>query len=238
MNAMMGEGLPGGLKIEGESRPAGAAGGDFFRVIELGGDRLTIVFGDVSGNGPAAAARAASIIPEVDRLARRGLGPRALLARLNERLAAQGEEGHSLAAVCLQLDLARGRFTVANAGHVPAFVGLPCGRAAQVGVSSGPPLGALPGQLYAEESHALPAGALMALVTDGIADGFRSEDDPLGVAAVTSIVAACRADATKARALLVAGAAAGEDATVLLLRTASEPHAPIVPVSPAPARAA
>jgi serine phosphatase RsbU (regulator of sigma subunit) len=243
--ATVGEWSAGGrVRVASDCRPAGAAGGDFYRLVDRGGGRVLVFMGDVAGKGPTAAPVVARLAPEVDRLAAEGLAPAALLARLNDRLAPEGEDGLFVTASCLELDLVAGRMRVANAGHVPTFLRLPGGATIVAGEPSGPPLGTFPGQRYEEEERALPDGATILLVTDGVSDAFGHAGDTLGFTTLATVLGSIRGGIDEIRRIVAEVSAAmrahEDDATVLVLQTAiAQPAAAAAPTLPLPeARAA
>ncbi|MFD4545846.1 SpoIIE family protein phosphatase [Streptomyces sp. NPDC058466] len=166
----------------GTYQPAGGGvgvGGDWFDVIPLPSLRVAFVVGDVVGRGLSATAAMARLRTAVQTLAELDLEPEELLTRLDDLVlgfAAEqdadsdtGSEPAVLGATCLYVvqDPLRERCTVASAGHPPPAVLLPGDEARLMEVAPGPPLG-VGGMAFTEFEFALPAGAVLALYTDGL----------------------------------------------------------------------
>ncbi len=98
-----------------------AAGGDWYDVLTLDGDRVTIAVGDVVGQGARAAAVMGQLRSALSGYLLEGHEPvpaLELLDRFAERV--PGAAGSTVA--CLVLDTATGELTWARAGHPPPLV--------------------------------------------------------------------------------------------------------------------
>ncbi|MGW5850523.1 SpoIIE family protein phosphatase [Streptomyces sp. NPDC055254] len=155
-------------------------GGDWYDVINLPGDRVALVVGDVMGHGVPAAASMGRLRITAKALARHSREPEALLAELD---ACAREAGIELA-TCLYLvyDPHTGRARVANAGHPPALVRHPDGTVETVGEGLGVPLG-VGGVPFRSTGIDLPEGAVLALYTDGLVEA-RGQDIDAGLEAL------------------------------------------------------
>ncbi|RVX41776.1 serine phosphatase RsbU (regulator of sigma subunit) [Nonomuraea polychroma] len=144
-------------------------GGDWFDVISLSGDRTALVVGDVMGHGVRAAATMGQLRTATQTLASLDLDPPELLFRLN-RVAQQLDSDQIATCVYARYDRAAGTLQIASAGHLPPVLVQPAGVAGRLPVLPGPPLGigAEPYEMY---ETALPAGAMLALYTDGLVEG-------------------------------------------------------------------
>jgi sigma-B regulation protein RsbU (phosphoserine phosphatase) len=81
-------------------------------------------------------------------------------------------------AAAFEFDIRAGKFTVANAAHVPAMVRSADGRSVSVvGRPSGMPLGILASTRYVEEHHELRQGDVVVLMTDGILEAIEADLD-------------------------------------------------------------
>ncbi|MFD8983927.1 SpoIIE family protein phosphatase, partial [Streptomyces sp. NPDC059564] len=163
--------LPGGVT---------EVGGDWYDVINLPGDRVALVVGDVMGHGVPAAASMGRLRITAKALARHGPEPEALLAELD--LCAR-ESGIELA-TCLYVvyDPHTGCARVAGAGHPPLLVRHPDGSVETVGDGLGVPLGVGGIPFRSTRTH-LPEGAVLALYTDGLIEA-RGRDIDTGLDAL------------------------------------------------------
>ena len=130
-----------GLEIEVRYQPGVSGtevGGDWYDVVELGGDRVLVVVGDVAGRGLHAATVMAMLRHATRAYALESDDPNDLPAKLT-RLMELDDQGGFATVLLLELDLAARTVTVVNAGHprpllmngdrqfVDAPVGLPVG---------------------------------------------------------------------------------------------------------------
>jgi phosphoserine phosphatase len=117
--------LPGdceGLDVALRFSPASQASGDTYDFVALGGGRLAVLIGDVTGHGVGAAllthaAQAAirsylELVPDVGEV----------MTRLNNRLVAGVETGVFMSVVLLVMDLPNRTLTYVNAGHAPILL--------------------------------------------------------------------------------------------------------------------
>jgi serine phosphatase RsbU (regulator of sigma subunit)/anti-sigma regulatory factor (Ser/Thr protein kinase) len=146
-------------------------GGDWYDALALPGGRLGLVIGDVAGRGVSAAARMGELRSVARAYALEGHGPAEMLRRLNAYHLAMGSDTMTtLLFAIVEPDRDRARF--ASAGHMPLLL-VPAPR---IGVEPhyldavGPPLGVLEVGNFEEREIAFPAGALIALYTDGLVE--------------------------------------------------------------------
>jgi len=179
-----------GFRVATEYRPAYDVGGDFYDVITTGPGQLVAVIGDVAGKGVAGALMMSRISSEIRRLAGVAqLAPREILTQLNESFSALGVDDSFVTAACVKLDRSTRRLTVANAGHVLPLVRRASGAVMPLGRASGPPVGMLPAQSYADDVFPLDAGDIVLLMTDGVLDALHRDDDQLGLWSVIDLLA-------------------------------------------------
>jgi Stage II sporulation protein E (SpoIIE) len=159
----------GALALSVAHRPAGgpAAGGDFYDVIPLDGDRTAVVVGDVTGHGPGALSQATLVRFTLRAHLESGAGPREALAIATESLAPHFDEGFATAAVAIH-DPNAGTLTYATAAHEAPIVVGP-GAHDPVLVSSTPPLGIGTGAPSARRQTVVPfpEQSLACMLTDG-----------------------------------------------------------------------
>ncbi|MFF3326242.1 SpoIIE family protein phosphatase [Streptomyces sp. NPDC002889] len=154
-------------------------GGDWYDVINLPGDRVALVVGDVMGHGVPAAAAMGRLRITAKALARHR-EPEDLLTELD---ACAQEAGIELA-TCLYIvyDPATGRARIANAGHPPPLVRRPDGTVETVGDVLGVPLG-VGGIPFRTTGIDLREGSTLALYTDGLIEA-RGQDIEEGMDAL------------------------------------------------------
>jgi serine phosphatase RsbU (regulator of sigma subunit) len=167
-----------GLDVHAHIEPARHVGGDLFEVLRLPGDRLVVAVGDVCGKGIPAALFMAVAVTLLRSLARQLDGPREILMRLNDELAAQNPRGLFVTITCLEV---RGnRLTCANAGHHPTLRVGPGGPPEEVFPSSGTVLGLFPGQDYVSETRELAPEETLILYSDGVSEATDLADELFG----------------------------------------------------------
>lgn len=156
-----------GLDLALRYHAAESASGDTYDFVPLGGDRLAIMVGDVTGHGLGAAllthaAQAAlrsylELVPD----------PGQVVARLNQRLVASVETGNFMSLLLVVVDPVRRCVQYVNAGH-PELMHVTQDGVRQYG-KTGMVLGVVGGQDY-PESQPLPLlpGDVLFLFTDGV----------------------------------------------------------------------
>ncbi|MGW7539895.1 SpoIIE family protein phosphatase [Streptomyces sp. NPDC054770] len=163
--------LPG-LDVAARYLPAGHGidvGGDFYDLLRLDDTCAAAVIGDVEGHSMAAAALMGQVRTAIHAHATAGATPDQVIARTNRLLT---DLTPDLLVTCLyvHLDLARQELTLAGAGHVPPLLRPAAGRAHPLYLDPGPPLGVDACARYPVTRGPLPAGAVLALYTDGLVE--------------------------------------------------------------------
>jgi PAS domain S-box-containing protein len=161
------------------------AGGDWYDVIALSGDRTALVLGDVMGRGVRAAAVMGQLRATVRAYSRIDLPPDRLLGLLDE--AVRGLNEHMIVTCIYAIyDPAAGTLAYGNAGHLPPLLSMP-GQPARRLTVGGPPLGT--GHPITEiETVSLPQGATLTLYTDGLVE-HRGSDLDTGINRVAALLA-------------------------------------------------
>ena len=162
-----------GYRIESAYLPAQEVGGDFYQVLQQKDGTHLIVVGDVSGKGLKAAMTGTLAIGALRSLAGEGLGPAALLTRLNRQLA-QEPDGGFITCVCL-IASSSGRVVIANAGH-PA----PYCNGAEVDLDGDLPLGIVEEVPYIETELNLETGETLTLLSDGVVEARSASGELFG----------------------------------------------------------
>jgi len=190
--------MVGRAKVSVAYRPAEgpAAGGDFYDALTLPDGRAAFILGDVCGHGRNALARTAFVRYTVRAYIEAGLEPRHALqvasAVIDEHMG--GEFATVVVAVHDGASL-----TYACAGHPPPLVVGPT-RPEAVLAGSSPPVGLGLCTGLRQTTLALPAGSVVCLYTDGLAEA-RVHDGILGRPRLGDILAALGGRATAAQLL-------------------------------------
>ena len=152
-----------GYEVEAAYFPAEEVGGDFYQVLDTMGGAKLVVVGDVSGKGLKAAMTGTLAMGALRALATEGLGPGALLGRLNRQLVETSDEGF-VTCVCARIT-PQGEVTLANAGHLP-----PYHNGEELLLEPDLPLGIASEERYAEHSLRLETGDRLTLLSDGVVE--------------------------------------------------------------------
>ncbi|HET8738935.1 MAG TPA: ATP-binding SpoIIE family protein phosphatase, partial [Acidimicrobiia bacterium] len=159
-------------------RPARAVGGDFYDFIDLGGDRLGVVIGDVTDKGVPAALVMATCRSMLRSAALNHDSPSAVLADVNDALVPEIPPAMFVTCLYAIIDTGVGEVVFANAGH-----NLPYVRTGEGVVelrATGMPLGLMQGMGYEERTHRLEDGDLMVLTSDGITEAHNPDGEMYG----------------------------------------------------------
>lgn len=152
--------LPGGPDV--------SVGGDWYDIVELPGDRVLLVIGDVGGHGLEAATVMGQLRAALRAYALEGLAPAAIL----DRIAAYAQRLRLADMVTIGvgvLDLATGDLEYASGGHLPPLLCVDDGDPFFLDVVRDPPVTTGPGG-YAQASARLDRGDMLVLYTDGLVE--------------------------------------------------------------------
>ncbi len=145
-----------------------AIGGDWYAVVPLPDGCVGLAMGDVAGHGLDAVAHMAAARFSLRALALTvPTAPETVLDRLND-VVRVFERDMMITAVYGILDPARLTWTYANAGHCPAVIRRPDGRASLVDGCCDPPLGVATG--FRRRTATIEAGSMLVLYTDGLVE--------------------------------------------------------------------
>ncbi|WP_308120668.1 SpoIIE family protein phosphatase [Streptomyces bambusae] len=175
-----------GLRIAARYLPASHGmdiGGDFYDVLVLDQGTVAAVIGDVQGHNVAAAALMGQVRTAIHAHATAGAAPDQVLARTN-RVLADLESDLLVSCLYAHIDLARGRATLASAGHPPPLLHRPGRPPGVVALDPAPLLGVVDDLSCPVTGLALVPGTTLALYTDGLTEvpGADVEETTAGLA--------------------------------------------------------
>jgi len=159
-----------GLSVAARYLPAGEetrVGGDWYDVLELPGDSVGLVMGDVVSHGIRAASTMGQIRSAIRAYALDRESPGGTLTKLNTVMRGL-DQRETATAVYSALDLVKRTFRFASAGHPPPLVIDPAGSARFLEEGRSVPLGAHAGTHYREAVVQLEPGSTIVLYTDGL----------------------------------------------------------------------
>lgn len=171
-----------GYDLALEYRPALQVGGDYYDFLELDGDRIGVVVGDVSGKGVSAALCMARLSSVARFLVTGEVLPQQILSRLNRCLFEEfAQEGMFATLGLVALDSRSGDLTLANAGHLAPLVRRADGRVQALPVALDPGLGIDPEARFStQEAHLEPRDTIL-LYSDGVIEATAPDTEQFGI---------------------------------------------------------
>lgn len=169
----------GEFEIHCFMRPANTVGGDYYDIIDLGGNGVAVVTGDVAGKGMPAALLMALLQGSLRTLITAGFRGGDLIAKLNDYLCESIPANSLVTLLYGELDVAEGVFRYVNAGHNPPFV-FRAGQAPDRLPATATVLGFQRGLVFETHEMRIGAGEAMLLFTDGITEAFNLSDEEYG----------------------------------------------------------
>jgi phosphoserine phosphatase RsbU/P len=176
-----------GYQLAGWNRPARQVGGDYYDLFHLGGSRLGLVVGDVSGKGIPAALMVSTLHSALRLLLDQSeFGP-GLLERLNRHIVESSMPNKFITMLLAELNPETGVLHYLNAGHNPGILVRRDGRVEELG-PGGVPLGLLPSARYKSRAVTLERGDLLCLYSDGITEAESPADEEFGMGRLTDLL--------------------------------------------------
>jgi serine phosphatase RsbU (regulator of sigma subunit) len=222
--------LPSSLPVERDyeivarQMPSLEVAGDLYDAALLPDGTLGLVLGDVTGKGLGAALLMSSVILSLRILEELIFEPSDLVQRLHRQVHRTSESQRFVTLFFARLIREEHRLSFVNAGHNPPILLGPEGGVRMLD-STGPPVGLLDGAQFGVESVDLPPGSLLCVYSDGITEAMVGDEFYGDERLLASLRA--RADRPLEEvasgvfgdlAAFLAGAPAGDDITLLLLR--------------------
>jgi sigma-B regulation protein RsbU (phosphoserine phosphatase) len=155
-------------------------GGDFYDLFTLSDGRIAILIGDVSGKGVSAALLMAKVTSELRMAIHSMVAPSQVMNYINNLISETFQDDRFITLLYTLLDPSKDELIVGNAGHMPLL--LRRGRKVhEVGASSNPALGIIPGMEFSAQAVKLKKGDALFYFTDGISESQNKEGEMLGV---------------------------------------------------------
>ena len=162
-----------GYQFESYYRAFRGVAGDYFDVIDLGGNRILLALADVSGKGMPAALLASNIQALVRSIAETEPDLPTLAGRINRHLSRYTPSDRFATALFIVLNSDSGELAFVNAGHNPAMV---CGSGPTRYLEpTGLPVGLFPSVKYEAGAAILSPGDMLLVFTDGLPDSMGVE---------------------------------------------------------------
>lgn len=207
--------------------PAKSVGGDFYDAMELEGNRLAFLVGDVSGKGLRAALfMALSKSVSKNNLLRSSGDLESAVRQMNIDLMAEEDEEMDLTLLVGVIDCSSGKIQMVNAGHEDPMVVHTDGSVEVVKMTGGLRLRTLDDFPYTVETAQLQPGETLVIITDGATDAMNVKEDRFGLERVLEALEADGDKPAPDRALHMAqkvrtferGMDPADDLTILALR--------------------
>ncbi len=172
------------LEISSHFQPANEVGGDYYDYALEGTRRFTVILGDVSGKGIAAALYAMKLQALFELLGKTALGPKRMLVEMNDVISERIERNYFITAVVGVVDFQERKLVLARAGHNhPLHF---CARTGETrwlnpnGVGIG--MKTNPGfeGLLEEIRVPLETGDVLVFYTDGVTEAMNKKSEPFG----------------------------------------------------------
>lgn len=162
--------------------PAKSVGGDFYDAMELEGNRLAFLVGDVSGKGLRAALfMALSKSVSKNNLLRSSGDLEAAVRQVNADLMAEEDEEMDLTMLVGIIDCSTGLVEMVNAGHEDPMLVRSDGSVEVFDMRGGLRLRTLDDFPYSVETLQLQAGESLVIITDGATDAMSVKQDRFGI---------------------------------------------------------
>lgn len=166
------------MEVKGMSIPAREVGGDFFNYFALENGDVALLVGDVSGKGVGAALLMANFQAALRTRLTLGHDLASIADAIDRDVAATAPRGLYTTLFVGIYEPAAKRLRYVNAGHNPQF-SLRQGKLDRL-VSTGTPIGLLPGRGYTQQEIQLASGDFLFFYTDGIVETENEAGEQFG----------------------------------------------------------
>ena len=190
------------LEYAGLCRQARQVGGDYYDFLDLGGERLGFVIGDISGKGIAAALLMANLQANLRSQCAIAVDqPERLLRSVNQLFCENTTDGAFATLFFAEYNDATRGLRYANCGHLAALL-LHCNDSFERLESTATVLGVFKKWDCAISEIQISPGDIFALYTDGITESFNDADEEFGEERLAAVL--CRHRALPSNDLLAA----------------------------------
>lgn len=181
------------LSVWAHSTPSRTVGGDFYDFVPISDQRFGVVIADASGKGMPAALMIAQIQAIIRSEVNNGSPIGAMLRNINQQILRVSSAEKYATLFYGELDLERGEFSYANAGHnYPILVR--ADGSVELLKAGGLVIGALPHTQYESSAVQLQPDDILFLFTDGLSEAIDAEEREYGEDRIRELVLRHRAD--------------------------------------------
>ncbi|KAB2924766.1 MAG: PP2C family protein-serine/threonine phosphatase [Bacteroidetes bacterium] len=185
-----------GYDIAGACLPAFEVGGDYYDFVTLGGNRLGIAIGDVSGKGVPAAIYMTLTKGILQSHAEENVSPKTVLSKVNRLMYRTIERNSFVSMFYAVLDVTSGTVRYARAGHNPVILAGLRDEQREFLTPNGVALGLDEGGVFdsvlEEREYRLRSGDLLVFYTDGFTEARNAAGDDFGESRLLAAVERAR----------------------------------------------
>ena len=182
-----------GIQIAAYMKPAKEVGGDLYTFLELEGQKIGIMVGDVSGKGTPAALFMAKVVSEFKFSAHRKTDPADVLLDLNDSVASGSTGGLFVTLTYGVFDIKNQELLFSNGGHLPLVVVNSQGKSKLLSAEGGMPIGILPGVCFLNFKWHLNEGDIFAFYSDGVSEARNKKKEEYTVERLQAVLSEVRA---------------------------------------------
>jgi len=181
-----------GFDLAAFSQPADETGGDIFDFLPMDDQRLGIMVADATGHGIGPALVIAETRAMLRALSGQGADVSAMLATVNDLLAADLGDGRFVTCFLGVLDAARSRLGFASAGHGPMLLYDRQADQFIQQIATAIPLGTFDGVAFDKTVNwDLRPGDVAAIFTDGLFEAMDANQEQFGIDRVMDLLRRC-----------------------------------------------
>jgi phosphoserine phosphatase RsbU/P len=182
-----------GFDLAGAAFPADETGGDYFDFLPLAGGWIGITIGDVCGHGIGSALLMVELRAYLRAFAQKSSNVGEILSLTNNALVSDLEQDRYATLIFCSLQPESRTILYSSAGHTPGFILDASGAVRRTLDSIDIPLGFLPEHRFGCSSPIkLEPGDILALLTDGITESERPDQDSFGIEGALEFIRAHR----------------------------------------------
>lgn len=166
-----------GVEAFGVTKPANTVGGDFYDILPQSDGRVIVALGDVAGKASPAALLMALLLAMLRTLVDEGLGPAALVNRLNIQVTRHAPPSRFITLFLSVFDPVTGNLQFVNAGQTPPLLRRRDGAFERL-TTGGIALGMFEGSSYEAGEVSLAPGDALVMYSDGITEAENPAGEP------------------------------------------------------------